>query len=1118
MNRFFPVFFLILSASGLTAQNAVFPGERILKMNPETLFQKTSDDAMKRWKKPLTDAEFAKLADCSEPRYGIGTDAEIIAGVPSVISPYARLKDIPYPEIRPWLHWTGHFTQDQLDSYYGLISYCPFCNSRALTIKFDPKNREHAQTTCCKKDLYRNNAPADYDLKPDSSAEFRYLDDSIRQIPCKRYRDAKGREWQLFIPNLFNLRDWQEYNRALGRLSVLYRRTGNPLYPYKAAVMLDRIAETYHALPLSLNNLSPEGKDGLGLSRAEWEAVPRPNIRAAMPEIGWWNRNNPTFARGWMVLGREGAAVYEYALLRHHPAFRYYSKEKYGSPDKLDQLIRNNLAREINLGYTSVCMNGLMQNYQAANSTHMLACAMIGGDKTLLEFASANHDCIIYNHHYADGLNGEGSVHYQGMLRRQFYPYMNEKNGWSEIDPDFLAKNPFFQTASRESGRQITARGLLFEHGDIYHMIHETPKDRVLGNIDTAEKPENSRLPSSVWASWGIGVLRVGTPGQRLETILNFSRPSGHGGLMMGIASWFDGIPVLRPHGYACPWGNISEKTVKEINKLNFPHKAIYAPMSKPSVHESWNRLLAQSAIGQNTVTVNETASVRRGLSEPLFFKGGETYGSPESKFQILEVNAPHEFRKMGVTDVSKYRRALIGVETPSGRAYTLDFVSLKGGRTQTVWYSVWGGRITENGLGKAEEKANLTEALFNGKLPPRTKFFTPAILYKWVFGIYDHVTKVQTRPEQKHAWSVDYKTDYYAYFRDENGKEFGRPRPGFGMVEFRIAGAPAEPYAVWQAKSPWSPLSARQKTRTGELIRNQTITFDEAIDVLALRKEARDGKSPDSCFVTLLEGRHPGEKPVVSEMKTVISGSARAVRLSLAEGGSDIVFYQEENAPRNIAGIETDARFALVRFDSKGNPVRLDMAQGTYLRANGKELRSVSAQDTGCITRIAGDLTGDTTRSELFIRPDRPWDVSAAQGKMLILRQTRASGFDNNEGYLVENAENMPDGTVKVSLRGPAPFIISWHQAFFANGKLSVNRPIQKFADLDYYQGISVTFPRIGKTFTVRKTTLDSMEADADLQKAGVRNGDWFYFHAIAPGQKVAIPRFVSQTIRGSL
>ena len=151
--------------------------------------------------------------------------------------------------------------------------------------------------------------------------------------------------------------------------------------------------------------------------------------------------------------------------------------------------------------------------------------------------------------------------------------------------------------------------------------------------------------------------------------------------------------------------------------------------------------------------------------------------------------------------------------------------------------------------------------------------------------------------------------------------------------------------------------------------------------------------------------------------------------------------------------------------------------------------------------------------KSELRIRPDKPWNTAAAAGRMLILHQTRKGSFENREGYHVKNAELLADGTVKVALRGPAPFIIGYHQAFFVDGKLKVNRPIQKFDGLNYYPGIQVTFPRIGRTFTVRNTSLNSMETDTDLQKAGVRDGDWFYFHAVAPGQKVSIPRFTSRS-----
>ena len=130
----FFVFLLAVSALGagywdapdkLEKLNAQTPGRRLLDVEPGALMKEAALEAMARWKGPLTDEAFSALAEQREPRYGIGTDAEIGAQIPSSISPYARIRGVPFPAIRPFLHWTGHFTRDQRDSYYGLISYCP---------------------------------------------------------------------------------------------------------------------------------------------------------------------------------------------------------------------------------------------------------------------------------------------------------------------------------------------------------------------------------------------------------------------------------------------------------------------------------------------------------------------------------------------------------------------------------------------------------------------------------------------------------------------------------------------------------------------------------------------------------------------------------------------------------------------------------------------------------------------------------------------------------------------------------------------------------------------------------------------------------------------------------
>ena len=71
MKRFASIVLPGFLVFAVMAQNAELPGKRILRMKPEELRKKASDEAMKKWKKPLTDAEFQKLANQSKRRYGI---------------------------------------------------------------------------------------------------------------------------------------------------------------------------------------------------------------------------------------------------------------------------------------------------------------------------------------------------------------------------------------------------------------------------------------------------------------------------------------------------------------------------------------------------------------------------------------------------------------------------------------------------------------------------------------------------------------------------------------------------------------------------------------------------------------------------------------------------------------------------------------------------------------------------------------------------------------------------------------------------------------------------------------------------------------------------------------
>ena len=84
--------------------------------------------------------------------------------------------------------------------------------------------------------------------------------------------------------------------RAYGKK---FEETADPQYVHKIAVILDQVADTYYGLPLCDHNELAKGKDGKPLTRAEWEAVPRPAI-FEVSYLGGWSRRLPGGSRGWL--------------------------------------------------------------------------------------------------------------------------------------------------------------------------------------------------------------------------------------------------------------------------------------------------------------------------------------------------------------------------------------------------------------------------------------------------------------------------------------------------------------------------------------------------------------------------------------------------------------------------------------------------------------------------------------------------------------------------------------------------------------------------------------------------------------------------------------------------
>ncbi|HOM83994.1 MAG TPA: hypothetical protein PLZ94_19645, partial [Armatimonadota bacterium] len=116
---------------------ALAPGRKLPKLTPDTLFREWTRAQVERWEKehpPLPEEEAYQRYAATSP-----TDEELTTDFPDHIAPFGLVASgKPNPE----------------DASAVLIRYCPFCQSRALSIQYDSANPYHAVTVCCKTHLY----------------------------------------------------------------------------------------------------------------------------------------------------------------------------------------------------------------------------------------------------------------------------------------------------------------------------------------------------------------------------------------------------------------------------------------------------------------------------------------------------------------------------------------------------------------------------------------------------------------------------------------------------------------------------------------------------------------------------------------------------------------------------------------------------------------------------------------------------------------------------------------------------------------------------------------------------------------------------------------------------
>ena len=1097
---------------------ALIPGRGVPMPPPEVFLRQWTLERAAAWQRANPGSSPEKDYDTHVS--AAPSDNDLAASAPDHISPYALVL-----EGKP----------DPAKAAVAMISWCPLCGAYGW-FAIDSANPHHAVTSCCRQDFYEREQdyPAAYQYRPNSVGRFQHLDDTVKEVPGYTFTDGQGVKWQIFPATLFALDRWQRVPALATGLLRQYRDSGNPLYAHKLAVLLDRVADVYYGLPFSYCNELATDPSGQPLTRAAWEAIPRPVMSGSAlgPSSNncfGWNRSWPSFNRGWVFLADECVWAEPFARVRHDPAFKQYSQHKYGDPEALDRKVMSKLMRDLGLLFRSF---KLESDYQDGSYAHLMILGVLLGDRYLFDFAAGHQECVLYNHHYQDGMNGEGAPNYMDMVRG-YYAYMQDPQGWLEFDPDFLRRNPFFGPASTELDGLTTVRGLQLEFADQHIQAFDTRL-----STDPEQVRQRERIPSRNWPGYGIGILRVGGSGHRQETSITYDRVSLHGAAdKLGIECWVDGVPVLRAGGYANPSLSVpleaSQPETKALLALPYPHPVFDMRPVPGNPFKAWEWV--HCPLAHNTAVINELGtgpgwSDDEGFGEPVAYKGGEKPGEPGSRFQVLDCRDRYSFVRYAAKvggdpdlKVPEARRALLAVEGPDGRPYVVDILRLTGGKRQALYLSGWGDRTEEQLPAVRATAADMATYLDKargpdaGPLPMREQ--------------YAEIRQVEYRGQAPETWGLTWKTDFAAYVPlDAQGKPRRRPLPEeVGRVRLRLIGVrcdatPGNDGKLGQtgstelitAKSPWVAI-INQPLPEGRSA-SGNVGFRDAWDTVIQSRTQTGAGVLSSVYLHLLEGYREGEQSVIKQVRRLqpvadagADPVAVGLQVSLAAGHTDTVVYQPQPGRVRVAGgLDTDASYALVRQDTQGQVTEAHLVGGSFLKCGTFGVRT-EGQYSGKVVDLIGDLTGTRQESALLIQPDRPWPSGVClAGRQLLIRVING----HNEGFTIERVTPQDGGRVRVDLQGYPPFSTGWYQVSRLDPAqpdvLKSSRQLWAGINTPWWWGCKAWFPETGKTFTILSTASDretlQVTEGRNLQTEGVKPGDWFTIYAIEPGVTVSV------------
>ena len=1011
---------------------------------------------------------------------------------------------------------------------------CPFCGKPFEGCSMSEEEffstPFQAQAECCGHTVFARDEdmPSDYPATPNHTQAIPHLDGTVHDyrfyVPAgseenrKNWFCSEGEVWRARLKRLV-------YG-VFVYSSAVFNDNDEKAALHLAAIF-DRLADVFPGYPLYDSTMAHGfalGRDGKSyLTREEYLSVPRPQ-RFGKPfwyRQAWHFDKIPTIFAGWQdgVMGQAGVFAASFDIIRDCPGVRAWSASRYGSPDAFEGRVMEHVFKE----YLLLC-NSVGNTRKNTVMTWVRGAVKLGilmRDECLIQEALRLIEANVANHYLSDGLSTEGAFNYAAMKRSLLDNlWIVEHFGGVDLNLEY----PFLaQIRTLGDYPILTLYNVESMHGDEHAHFFASAQKHLQppepGSVDYAAHAVSLCFPES-----GLGCVRAGAPGSRLEMIMDFQSVPGHTHRgKLNLQLFYEGVNLLPDLGYGTRLADLSKAPWRD-----YRYYFEVLPTGLAPVRDNYN-YQPQTHCTALIDGVNHKA----GPATFHRFMGGQRVGDPGYAVQFLEADARAVFDNELVSvyntgsvpdwlhysvsgQVSRFRRQVFTLTLDNGRAIALDIFRLKGGRTHDLYWHL-PADTPHTSLGVPEELASRTVQDYMRSAHPER----PAETVSRTDAALQFLAKPKRWQMPDGVWWAEWliQPSTFEPTSPEGRERYEQWSRLLHDVRLRVWGAAVgggvESGEIVSARGPWLSGMAEEHPR------GKVIALKDALDFFIESRSA--GKEPlESTFIHVLEPYNSDQGPALAAVdvlagKTNKAAAGCAVRLRLkTERSADetrelLVATTVDGGAFRGRDIHLRGRLGMACAEGLG----LVLYDGTELRtehvgvalAPGWRLKLVD---------VIGDLTGHPGEGALVVDCSRALPVDGTLAGQMLTVYHRISDVHTN-GYTIERVGRLRRRRYRIDLRGNPTFI---QNRMFVR-QLDSDNPrhvygttwLYKGNGLGLYRGRRIRFPRTGFTCAIRqplfvvKSGLDLLELAATPGEDDVRVGDPMIVYSIQPGDTVVIP-----------